>query len=127
VNVSEFFPSKYLKAPELQGKAVRGEIESWECAEFDNGNRPVIFLKGKEKGVVLNQTNANCLKDAYGDALDGWIGHGVEVAPIKTRNPAGKVVDGLCVTPVAAPKPKAKAKAAVMEVDAEDEEPDIRF
>ena len=96
--LDDLYPSKSqnLKAEDLQGHEVKVSIESNEVAEFDNGNRLVLKFKGKEKGLVLNKTNAMKIADAYGDDPDNWAGKEIIIYPDKTDY-QGKMVDCLRV------------------------------
>jgi hypothetical protein len=119
LNINDQFPSKYLKAGELKGKAAKLAIDRVEVEEIADGeDKPVLYFRGAEKGMVLNKTNALTLQEAYGDETDEWSGQGVEVFADKTQY-AGKRVDCIRVRAVELAKPKAKAKAAVVEVDDE--------
>jgi arabinogalactan endo-1,4-beta-galactosidase len=72
MKMSEEFPSKYLKAADLQGREVRVTMAHVEREKIGDDNKPVLYFKGKEKGVVLNKTNAGTISDAYGDDSDDW-------------------------------------------------------
>ncbi len=97
--ITESFPSEYLRAADLQGKNVRAVISHIEVREVGDGHKPVIFFQGKDKGVVLNKTNANNIASAYGDDTDDWAGkevilygtmvdfQGRSVAAIRIRRP----------------------------------------
>ncbi len=82
----ELYPSKgsNLKADDLKGTEAKVVIESNEVAEFDNGKKLVIRFKGKEKGLVLNKTNAMKIFDAFGDNPDDWKGKEIIIYPDKT-------------------------------------------
>jgi hypothetical protein len=65
-----------------------GEREEYVLV-FDNGTR-----------CVLNTTNRNILREAFGPTKASWKGHRVEVFRHKTTY-AGRKVDGKCVKPAA--------------------------
>jgi hypothetical protein len=73
MKISESFPSKYLKASDLQGREVRVTMGHVETEKLGDDQRPVLYFKGKEKGVVLNRTNSNTIADAYGDDTEDWF------------------------------------------------------
>ena len=62
----------------------------------------VLFFQGKERGLVLNKTNANNIVIAYGDEMDDWAGkklilyeamvdfQGRSVPAVRVRPPAVK-------------------------------------
>jgi hypothetical protein len=60
-NVNDFFPSKHLRASDLNGQPRVVTIECDERVKFDNGEqKPVAKLRG-EKSFVLNKTNFNAI------------------------------------------------------------------
>ena len=68
----------YLKAEDLQGKAIRVTIEHVALEDFkgDKGNekRLVVHFAGKDKTLLLNRTNADALAAIFGDDYDDWAG-----------------------------------------------------
>jgi F0F1-type ATP synthase alpha subunit len=99
-DINKMYPSKYLKSSDLQGgqftmvidrivheKVVENEPEKW-C----------IYFSGKERGMVLNKTNALVLANGLGDDTDLWIGKSVLLFTEKT-NFNGRTVDGLRLAP----------------------------
>jgi arabinogalactan endo-1,4-beta-galactosidase len=70
--MSEEFPSKYLKASDLQGREVKVVMSNCEREKIGDDTKPVLYFKGKEKGIVLNKTNAGTIVDAYGDDTQDW-------------------------------------------------------
>jgi hypothetical protein len=73
MKISEEFPSKYLKAADLQGREVKVVMQNVEKEKLGDDTKPVLYFKGKEKGVVLNKTNSNTISDAYGDDTEDWF------------------------------------------------------
>jgi arabinogalactan endo-1,4-beta-galactosidase len=73
MKISESFPSKYLKAADLQGREVRVIMANVETEKLGDDDKPVLYFKGKEKGVVLNRTNSSAIADAYGDDTEDWF------------------------------------------------------
>lgn len=102
MRISSAFPSKYLKAADLQGRNVRVVMSDVEMHDFDDDHKPVLFFQDKEKGLVLNKTNANNIAAIYGDPTEGWTGkevilfeamvdfQGRSVAAIRVRAPQPK-------------------------------------
>jgi hypothetical protein len=72
MKISEEFPSKYLKASDLQGRDIKVIMANVEREKLGDDMKLVLYFKGKEKGVVLNKTNSNTIVDAYGDDTDDW-------------------------------------------------------
>jgi hypothetical protein len=73
MKMSEEFTSKYLKAADLQGREVRVTMQNVEREKVGDDTKPVLYFKGKDKGVVLNRTNAGTIADAYGDDTEDWF------------------------------------------------------
>lgn len=75
MDINGVFPSKYLKAADLQGKDVTLTIEEVSVEDVGgqgdaSDSKPVLFFQGKEKGLVLNKTNANTISGMYGPETD---------------------------------------------------------
>ena len=101
MKVSQEFPSQYLKASDLQGREIRLTMDRVEREEIGQDKKLVLYFVGKEKGVVLNKTNATTIGDFYGDDTDEWRDQPVILFSIKTEY-QGKPVDGLrCRIPTA--------------------------
>jgi hypothetical protein len=118
---SEAFPSRFLSAPDLNGKPKALTIESAQQELLGNGTeekkqRTVLYFKGERKGLPLNITNWNAVVDVTGeDDSDNWATHRIELYPTKTTM-RGEIVDCVRVRapqdtlPLEQPKQKAKAK-----------------
>lgn len=84
-HVDLLFPSKYAKAADLRGKAVPVVIERIVPREKlmmqggKSDTKPVVYLRGKEKGWVLNKTNARAMAKVYGPEVTEWIGKTVVI------------------------------------------------
>lgn len=81
IRVSAAFPSNYLKAADLQGRHVAVVISNVVMEDVGDDNKPVVYFRGTQKGVVLNKTNANNIAVLYGDDTDAWIGQTVTLFP----------------------------------------------
>ncbi len=77
MKISQEFPSKYLKAADLQDKDVRVTMASVEKELLGDEKKLILYFKGKDKGLVLNKTNSSTIADAYGDDTDEWFGQDV--------------------------------------------------
>jgi hypothetical protein len=73
-NINDAFPSKYLKAADLQKRQVSVVVSHAQYEKIGNDDKLVLYFQGKQKGVVLNKTNANAVASAYGDDTDDWAG-----------------------------------------------------
>lgn len=90
MQVSEMFPSKYLKASDLKDASGRPQAYTLTISrvdrdeiEGDNGNKTVfiVYFENAEKGLVLNKTNAFSIAQLYGDHTDNWTGQPIELYP----------------------------------------------
>jgi hypothetical protein len=76
-NINDVFPTKFLKAHDLKGKEPVVTIERVEFEPVGRSRdmKPVIYFAGKEKGIVLNKTNANKITEIAGSAItEEWAG-----------------------------------------------------
>lgn len=98
LNMDEMYPSKWLRASDLSGKRVKLTIGSVGMEQFQDGtSKPCIHFPGKDKGLILNKTNATAIAGAYGPDTDGWLGKSIELFSMKVQGPSG-LVDGLRVS-----------------------------
>lgn len=101
MKVSEEFPSQYIKASDLGGREIRVTMANVEREKIGTDNKLVLYFKGKQKGLVLNKTNAGTIGDAYGDDTDDWFEQPLILFSVKTDY-QGKVVDATrCRVPTA--------------------------
>jgi hypothetical protein len=101
MKISEEFPSQYLKAADLGGREIRVTMANTEREKLGNDNKLVLYFKGKEKGLVLNKTNAGTISDSYGDDTEDWFDNPLILFSVKTDF-QGKVVDAIrCRVPTA--------------------------
>ena len=74
MNINDAFPSKYLKAADLQEREIPVVIGRIEMETLGTDRRMLIYFNGKEKALVCNITNAKNIAKGYGQNTDGWIG-----------------------------------------------------
>ena len=75
MNINEAFPSKYLKASDLQGRSIPVVMDRVEMEDIGRGEEKLIlYFQGKAKGMVLNKTNANNIAALYTPDTDNWAG-----------------------------------------------------
>ncbi len=126
MKISTAFPSNYVKASDLNGKPCPLTIRTCVLEELGQGSdkeqKPVLYFNGAQKGLVLNKTNANAIKDAYGDETGGWEGKPVEVFPTQVQF-KGKLVDGIRVRIQPEAQPEPQPEAAPMAEELNDEIP----
>jgi hypothetical protein len=107
MNIESAFPSKWLKAADLQGRTIRVTIRTvlMEAVGGGSDQKPILYFQGKERGVVLNRTNAVMIAHYYGQDTDQWPGREVELYT-ETVPFQGRMVSALRVrVPSGAPAP----------------------
>lgn len=90
MDVRAMFDKEFLYAYDLQGKDVTVEIASVKQGKLTgtggkSNKKPVLYFKGKEKGLGLNITNARIIAGMYG-SFDGdkWLGKAITLYPTTT-------------------------------------------
>jgi hypothetical protein len=119
-NINDAFPSNYLKAADLKGRSIVVTIDrvEYELVGQNKEKKPVLYFVGKEKGIVLNKTNANKITQlTESPVTEEWKGHAILLYPSETSF-QGEMVD--CIRVKAAP-PNAKKVAPPPP------EPDVQF
>ena len=77
MNINDTFSGNLLKAADLKGAQPTVVISNIKMEKLGDDTKPVLYFAGKEKGVVLNKTNATNIAAAYGPETDHWIGQRV--------------------------------------------------
>lgn len=109
MNIDSAFPSNYLKASDLGDKSPLVTIHRIEVEPIgrDKEIKPVIYFQGKEKGLVLNKTNAKKIAEITGSKdTEDWAGCQIRIYATETEF-SGEMVE--CIRVKA---PSAPAKAA---------------
>jgi hypothetical protein len=122
MNINTAFQSRYLKATDLNGKTPVVTIDrvELEAVSQDKDKQPVLYFVGKDKGVVLNRTNAQTIMEVAGTPdTDEWNGVQVQLVSVMVDY---KGVVGPAIRfrrpPVQRVKPAGKAaKPVVVEED----------
>ena len=76
-NINDAFPSNYLKASDLQNQQPVVTIDrvAFEPVGRDKEMKPILYFSGKEKGMVLNKTNAKNIAGIVGSfETNDWAG-----------------------------------------------------
>lgn len=85
VKIDKMFSSKFLKASDVDDMAdettetavmVIDRVEMVEIGQ-DQQEKPVIYFRDVEPGLVLNKTNATTLAKLLGNDTDDWTGKAV--------------------------------------------------
>lgn len=97
MKIGSAFPSDYLKAADLNGKAVRVTIDSVSMEKIGDDQKPSVHFVGKDKTLILNKTNAARIVEATGsDETNDWSGWSITLYPCKVDY-QGKRVDAIRV------------------------------
>lgn len=105
MKASDFFSGKSLKAEDIKGHEPIVTIERVTTADFEDGKKPIIHFKGKEKTLVCNRTNWNSIVDITGeDDSENWPGHQIKLVVARVDY-QGKRVDAIRIDapPTSAP------------------------
>lgn len=122
MDINAQFPSKWLKASDLQNRTHRLTIQDVTLEQFQDGSsKPAVWFQGREKAMILNKTNAESIAAAYGNDTDGWLGKALEIFSMKVQGPNG-IVDGIRVRIPDAP-PTQPPPAGTTEADLNDDIP----
>jgi autonomous glycyl radical cofactor GrcA len=89
--------SSFMKAEDWAGRSQSFYIEAVDDVEFEKGLKPVLKLRGQEKGLVVNATNFDVLADAFGSNPGKWPDHTIVLRGTKTRF-KGRMVDSIQVS-----------------------------
>lgn len=113
-NINDSFPSKYLKAADLEvddGETIPVTISDIQFEEVgkDKDMRPILYYEGEDKGIVLNKTNATNISKLYGSETDDWIGKKVLLGTAWVDF-QGQSVEAIRIYP---PKQRAAGKPSV--------------
>lgn len=112
MRIDAAYPSKYLKTADLMGRRVLATIAHVKEEEIEDGKvMPVMYFQGKDRGLVLNKTNANAIMAVLGVETDDWIGHKIELFEMQVSF-QGRMMPGIRVSvPRAAPQTRGHVHA----------------
>jgi hypothetical protein len=85
MDINAVYPSRFVKAADLQGRTIRARISHVDLEDVsgDGEQKPVLYLAGKVKGLVLNRTNGQALAAELGPETEKWAGAEIELFPMK--------------------------------------------
>ena len=127
MNIDSAFPSNYLKASDLGDSQPVVTIDRVEVEAVgrDKEVKPVLYFKGKEKGLVLNKTNGRKIAELLGSKdTEDWAGGQIRIYATETEF-AGETVECIRIRAVGVSKQAEKPKPAPVTSDLEDS--DIPF
>ena len=97
MDLDEYFSGQWLKAADLKGREVKTEIEEVYTEEINNKVKVVVNFIGFNKGLVLNVTNFERIKEKDGSESENWKNKSIllkiEKVPYK-----GEMVDAIRVS-----------------------------
>ena len=74
--ISKSYGGKWMSSGDVPRQGIRTVISEVTEEEIGRGSdqktKLVAWLKGQEKGLVLNKTNGTALAEIYGDETDDW-------------------------------------------------------
>ncbi len=87
MKTTDLFPSKYVKASDLEGGPKTVVIRELLVEEIGQGKsaepKGVLYFSDFDKGMVLNVTNCRTIEDGYGTETDAWPGKPIELFSMK--------------------------------------------
>jgi len=121
MKVNEAFPGQYLKADDLGTARPVVTISEGKLEDIGGDQKPVAYFRGKQRGLVLNKTNATHISEITGtDEMDDWAGATFALFATKTEY-QGKRVPCIRIAEVEAKPEKRAAKPAPAEEFADDD------
>jgi hypothetical protein len=90
--MSELYPSKWVKADDLAGRAAPVKITAVTVETFrqpDGSSKvsAVLSFEGKAKRMILNKTQCQALTDLTGsERFTDWVGRVITLAPTTAQN-----------------------------------------
>jgi hypothetical protein len=110
-NINEAFPSNYVKAADLKGRQLTVKMDRTEYEMIGDDKKLILYFVGKDKGMVLNKTNANNIASIYGDETEDW--HDQEIVLFEAMvDFQGKTVPAIRVKAPPKQKPNGQRAAA---------------
>jgi hypothetical protein len=123
--IDSFFPSRFLKASDLQGRRVKVTISHVTVEQIgrEGDRKPVVYFRNAEKGLALNKINAETIARIAGSLdTDDWSGKQIVLVPSETEF-QGKRVDCIRIqAPAGTPQPAPPARPQAVSIADEDDE-----
>lgn len=88
MNINQAFPSKYLKASDLNDASVTVKISDVKIEQVgqNKDTKPVAYFHGKTKGLVLNKTNSRKIAAIAGSPeTEDWVDTEIVIYPTETE------------------------------------------
>ena len=89
------YDKDYIGAWDLKDKDVTVTITRVKGGELTapggrKSKKPVIYMRGTEKGFAINSTNGKTIAAMYGNYVQDWVGKRITLYKSTTRNPNGE-------------------------------------
>ncbi len=86
-NMNAAFPSRYVKADDLEDRDWTVIIEKIDLVELEKGKvKPVLRFKGWTQGLVLNKVNTKTITKVLGTSdSDALVGKAITLYPSETE------------------------------------------
>ena len=85
MDFDKLFPARFLKAGEFAGKDVTLTIAGVRLEELESQKgketKAIVGFRETKKQLVLNKTNALCVRAMFGRETDAWVGKRVTFYP----------------------------------------------
>lgn len=122
--------SRFVKAPDLNGRDVTVTIERLEKEMLFNERNnkmvecDIIYFVGAKKPFVANTLNLRTIRDGFGKQVRSWLGKRIVLFPTTTKV-AGKVKDCIRIRPIQQQQPTTAPmtdaeKAAILAAEAKE-------
>lgn len=89
MNINDAFPSKYIRASDLNGAPMVLTMSGCqeEVVDTQSGKKkPILYFQENDiSPLALNKTNAGMIAAIYGPETQGWMGHQIELFPSMTE------------------------------------------
>lgn len=116
MKLDELYPSKYLKASDLEGDTtltIAGvTTESMKTKDGAEEEKPVLLFSDS-KPMVMNVTNARAIQSLYGDETDAWTGKPVTLYTAEVAA-FGETTQAIRIRDAKALQRKAESKPAIV-------------
>lgn len=126
MNLAKYTTSPFVKAADLGTREAPVQIEAVRIVELDDAEKICLRFHGKNKELLLNNTNASLCLDAFGPQSEDWIGRRIVLYTARVMF-KGSIVDAIRVRipgqpehpprQPAPPPPQAQATTAAAEDD----------
>ena len=109
MNVDQLFPSKFLRAADLNGQPLRVTIAGLKREDIGGESKIILTFANGTKALILNKTNARGIAKALGAETREWAGKDIVLVASQVDF-RGDMVDAIRVR-AATPQPQAPSGA----------------